>query len=92
MENVSLKELLIFYKKKIMLLIMLFLVILGVSILTLKILDNKNYQTKVTLISYKEVNDIEIMREKGYLSVPVLEVDGTSMDFKQSVDWVNSLN
>ena len=43
-------------------------------------------------ISYEEVNDIEIMREKGYLTVPVLEVDGTSMDFKESVDWVNSLN
>lgn len=57
MENVSLKELLIFYKKKIMLLIMLFFVILGISILTLKILDNKIYETKVTLISYKEVNE-----------------------------------
>ena len=43
-------------------------------------------------ISYEEVNDTDIMREKGYLTVPVLEVDGTSMDFKESVDWVNSLN
>ena len=30
--------------------------------------------------------------EKGYLSVPVLEVDGTSMDFKTANDWINSLN
>ena len=43
-------------------------------------------------ISYEEVNDIEIMGEKGYLSVPVLEVDGTSMDFKSANDWINSLN
>lgn len=42
-------------------------------------------------ISYEEVNDVEIMKEKGYLTVPVLEVDGISMDFKQSVDWVNLL-
>ena len=41
-------------------------------------------------ISYEEVNDVEIMEEKGYLSVPVLEVDGTSMDFKTANDWINS--
>ena len=42
-------------------------------------------------ISYEEVNDIEIMEEKGYLSVPVLEVDGTSMNFKEAFNYVNSL-
>ena len=41
-------------------------------------------------ISYKEVNDVEIMKEKGYLSVPVLEVDGTSMDFKTASNWINN--
>lgn len=41
-------------------------------------------------ISYEEVNDIEKMKEKGYLSVPVLEVDGVSMDFKTASDWINS--
>ena len=41
-------------------------------------------------ISYEEVNDIEFMKEKGYLTVPVLEVDGTSMDFKTARDWINS--
>ena len=30
------------------------------------------------------------MEEKGYLSAPVLEVDGTSMDFKTANDWINS--
>lgn len=43
-------------------------------------------------ISYKEVNDIEEMKEKGYLSVPVLEVDGTSMDFKTAFNYVESLS
>ncbi len=40
-------------------------------------------------IPYEEINDIEIMKEKGYLTVPVLEVDGTSMDFKTASDWIN---
>ena len=43
-------------------------------------------------IDYNEVNDVSIMEEKGYLSVPVLEIDGTSMDFKTANDWINSLN
>lgn len=42
-------------------------------------------------ISYEEVNDIGIMKEKGYLTVPVLEVDGTSMDFKTAFKYVDSL-
>lgn len=41
-------------------------------------------------ISYKEVNDVEIMKEKGYLSVPVLEVNGESMDFKTANNWINA--
>ncbi len=40
-------------------------------------------------ISYKEVNDIEVMKEKGYLTVPVLEVDGTNMDFRTANEWIN---
>ncbi len=42
-------------------------------------------------ISYEEVNDIEIMKEKGYLTVPVLEVDGISMNFKEAFNYVDSL-
>ena len=41
-------------------------------------------------ISYEDVNDIEIVKRKGYLSVPILEVDGVSMDFKTASDWINS--
>lgn len=41
-------------------------------------------------ILYKEVNDIEKMKEKGYLSVPILEVNGVSMDFKTASDWLNN--
>ena len=42
-------------------------------------------------IQYEEVNDVEIMMEKGYMSAPILEVDDASMNFKESVDWINSL-
>ena len=47
---------------------------------------------KTKNIEYEEINDVSIMKKKGYLSVPVLEVDGTSMDFKTANDWINSLN
>lgn len=30
------------------------------------------------------------MKDKGYLSVPVLEVDGVNMDFKTASDWINN--
>ena len=43
-------------------------------------------------ISYEEVNDVGIMEEKGYLSVPVLEVDGKTMNFKEANDWINKLD
>lgn len=42
-------------------------------------------------ISYKEINDIEIMKEKGYLSVPVLEVDNKIMNFKEAFNYIDSL-
>ena len=45
---------------------------------------------KVKNIEYEEINDVEIMKEKGYLTVPVLEVDGISMDFKVASDWINN--
>ena len=43
-------------------------------------------------IDYDEVNDVSIMEEKGFLSVPVLEVDGKTMDFKEANDWINKLD
>ena len=41
-------------------------------------------------IQFEEINDIEIMMEKGYMSAPMLEVDGVSMNFKEASDWVNN--
>lgn len=42
-------------------------------------------------ISYEEINDVKIIEQKGYLTVPILEVDDEVMDFKTANDWVNSL-
>ena len=39
-------------------------------------------------IEYETINDIEVMKAKGFQSAPKLEVDGVVMDFKQAVDWV----
>lgn len=41
-------------------------------------------------INFKEVNDIEIMKDKNIFSVPVLEVDGNMMDFATASKWVNT--
>ncbi len=46
---------------------------------------NQNY------IPYEEVNDVNVMRKKGFLSAPMLEVDGEIMDFKTANNWINSL-
>ena len=52
------------------------------------VLEKKLQQKK---IDYNEINDTAIMEQKGYLSVPVLEVNGKSMNFKEAVDWINAL-
>ena len=51
------------------------------------VLEKKLQQKNIV---YEEINDVEIMKEKGYLTVPILEVDGKSMDFKTANDWINS--
>lgn len=40
-------------------------------------------------IRFEEVNDENLMIEKGFMSVPVLEVDGKIMNFKVANDWIN---
>lgn len=41
-------------------------------------------------IEYTENNDVDLMLEKGFTTVPMLEVDGTVMDFKEANDWINN--
>ena len=40
-------------------------------------------------IAYSVVKDRDIIRYKGMDLMPVLEVDGKRMGFKEAVDWVN---
>lgn len=47
-------------------------------------LRNKN-------ISFIEETNIDIMRQKGFMSVPYLEIDGKTLNFKAAVDWINNL-
>lgn len=37
------------------------------------------------------VEDEDMMIKKGFLSAPMLEVDGKVMDFGEAVRWVNGL-
>ena len=44
-------------------------------------LDQKN-------VIYETVNDVEIMKAKGFQEAPKLEVDGVVMDFTKAVKWI----
>ena len=39
-------------------------------------------------IEYENVNDVEVMKAKGFNEAPKLEVDGVVMDFKEAVKWI----
>lgn len=41
-------------------------------------------------ISYVVNDDSEIMKQLGFTQVPVLEVDGIYMQFKEANDWINN--
>ncbi len=40
-------------------------------------------------LRYETITDQEIMRVKGYDLMPVLEVNGESMDFSKAMRWIN---
>lgn len=39
-------------------------------------------------IQYESVNDIDIMKNKGFNEAPKLEVNGVIYGFKEAVDWI----
>ncbi len=41
-------------------------------------------------IEYQENTDIEIMTQMGFMSVPILEVDGQFMNFTEANTWINN--
>ena len=50
-----------------------------------KILKMKLDQKKIV---YETVNDVELMKAKGFTEAPKLEVDGVVYGFKEAVDWI----
>ena len=42
-------------------------------------------------IDFEEVNDEDIVINKGFDTVPILEVDGNYMDFGKANEFINSL-
>lgn len=42
-------------------------------------------------VAYETKKDIDIMLEKGFISAPMLEVDGVIMNFKEGIEWINNL-
>ena len=47
-------------------------------------LDNKN-------INYSICNDVDIMKEKHILSVPILEINGELLQYGKAIKWINNL-
>lgn len=39
-------------------------------------------------VVYDTVNDIEVMKAKGFNEAPKLEVNGVVMGFKEAVEWI----
>ena len=39
-------------------------------------------------IEFIENNDVEEMTKLNFISVPILEVDGKRMNFKEAVEWI----
>lgn len=46
---------------------------------------------KAKSVEYSEVSDVEVMKNKGFTNVPMLDVDGIVMDFISTNEWINSL-
>ena len=52
-----------------------------------KVLSSKLNQKN---ISYEENTDVELMAQRGFTTVPKLEVDGVVYDFKEAVEWIGA--
>ena len=52
-----------------------------------KVLETKLNQKS---INYEEVNDVDVMVQKGFTTVPKLEVNGVVYDFKEAVEWIGA--
>ena len=39
-------------------------------------------------IEYENVNDVEVMKARGFTEAPKLEVDGVVYNFKEAIEWM----
>lgn len=39
-------------------------------------------------IAFEEINDIELMKARGFMSAPMLDVDGKVYNFIDALQWV----
>lgn len=53
-----------------------------------KILKQKLDQKQIT---YDLCSDIETMKNKGFMTVPMLEVNGEIMDFNKAIKWTKEI-
>lgn len=53
-----------------------------------KVLEIKLNQKK---LNYETINDIDIIKEKGITSLPVLEVDDKRYNFSDAIRFLNSV-
>jgi glutaredoxin len=51
-----------------------------------KLLEAKLKQNN---IAYQKVDDIDIMEQKGFMAVPMLEIGDKTMNFTQANTWIN---
>jgi hypothetical protein len=42
-------------------------------------------------VDYEEITDVDVMRDKGFMSAPMLEVDGKTMTFVEAIKWINEV-
>ena len=43
-------------------------------------------------VQYELVTDVDVMTEKGFMSAPMLEVDGKYYDFKKAIEYIEELD
>ena len=54
-----------------------------------KVLEAKLNQKGIT---YEHIKDIESMKLKGFMSMPVLQIDNETMTFAEANAWINERN
>ncbi len=42
-------------------------------------------------IKYETISDVDLMQEKGFTELPMLEINGSIMNFKDAISWINGL-